>query len=153
MRRFVEGYRWMWGAIRRWKGGPLWRRTPLFLLYVLRDVFGTGRRTALAAGAVAALFLGTLLSLDTVLEKPEAPVDVGAHREAESLEVATRGMVRLRGQWMALSDLGPALDRYGVRYADVAIEGDATVRVVMGVQDVMVDHGVEVARVRMTGSF
>lgn len=152
MRRFIDGYRWMWGAVRRWKGGPLWRRTLLFMLYVMRDLFGTGRRTAVAASAVAALLLGAVLL--PFVSKPVLPLASGVMSdEVEELQVASQGWVRFRGRWMEPSDLGRALARHGVRHADVTIEWDAPFRVVDDLQRIMVDHGVETVRVDLAESF
>lgn len=148
MRHLVEGYRWMWGAVRRWKGGPLWRRTLLFLLYVLRDLVEGGRRTALVAGTAAALLLGAVLL--PFASGPDVP---GGGYGEEELELASHGAVRFRGQWMTPSDLGGVLEHFDVRRARVAIESDASYRVVDTLQRVMTDHGVSVTVVRFTNSF
>jgi hypothetical protein len=137
----------MWGAVRRWKGGPLWRRILLFVLYVLRDLVDGGRRTALVAGTAAALLLGAmLLPFGSESEPPGA-------QDAEQVELATHGAVRFRGQWMTPSELGHVLDHFGVRSAAVAVESDASYRVVDELHEVMVAHDVEVVRVRFADSF
>lgn len=77
--------------------------------------------------------------------------DAGGHGTA-SLDIAANGAVRFEGRWMRASDLEDALKSRRVRIADIAIESDASVRVVSNVQRIMVDQDVRVARVHLAGS-
>lgn len=144
MRHLIEGYRWMWGAIRRWRGGPLWFRTTLFCLYVLRDVFATVRRTAVAAGlAVAVLVTGVLTIRPDARDADPHAAEIGRG----AITIASQERIGFAGQWIPVSELGTILEHHDVEQLDVTIEPDVTVGVVHDVQEIMTAHHVKKVRV------
>lgn len=136
MKHILEGYRWMWGAIRRWRGGALWRRTILFLLYVLCDAFGSRRRAAGLLGVLGVMGLAVLLLPGDRSESP-FHVDIG---------ISAEGYVSVDGRTMAISELEGALQGHRFQTVGIEVEGDAASGLVWQVNDIIVDQRITLAR-------
>jgi hypothetical protein len=133
MRQLIDGYRWLWRSVVRWRGGTVLRSVPIFLAYVVVDVArGGGRRlrVGLLSMAAAAVMLSIVLR----------PVDYGEHID---VSLGPSSLVELEGSRSSLVQLDEVLRSHDIRSVTLHVNATVSAANVFAVMALATDYGLQ----------